>query len=76
MSDKETSNEEKGSCGSGGCCGGCCVAGKVLAAALLLLIGGILGYLLAGNCHSKKMCGMTSEPCPMMGMQADHATKK
>jgi hypothetical protein len=70
---KESSCEGKGSCG----CGGCCITGKILAVALLLFIGGILGYLLAGNCRSKKMCGAMEQPCPMMGgMPADHMAKK
>ena len=57
--------EEKECCKTGSCgCGKSCCCARGLAAVVLLLLGGIIGYLIGGNCHGKGW------KCPMMPMSA------
>ena len=80
---EECCKDESESCCRSSCgCGSSCAAAKVLLVALLLAIGGILGYLMAGNCYSKKMCHSMMKGqgglagCPMAPMSEHEEGKK
>ncbi len=64
----ESNQEEKSGgcgCGKGGCGKKHCCGCKGIAALLVLLLGGVIGYLIAGGHH----CGVhAASPCPFHNM--------
>jgi hypothetical protein len=55
-------------CGKGGCGKKHCCGCKGIAALLILLLGGVIGYLMAGNCHKSHCNYAMAAPCPFHDM--------
>lgn len=63
MNEQKKNSAEDACCSEGGCGKGCRCAGLGIGALVLLLIGGIIGYLIAGSCRASKLCP-PGTPCP------------